>query len=936
MGPRRPIYSSGEVSVFVVLVWRLSLDLCEKSRFGNSCKNLAEGAFEALADLVGPDVKKLQEATDPENVAAELRDLLEANACKLVDGGYVSPDGELAAYRVSNLVERYSGPYDVQGAALGVSQLTGASLAEVRASFEAQRQAGVDAHAAIEEYFRRCLEGTWPFELLPLPSSAETEYAHEVAAAAEVIQFLLDEGCVLVAVEVALMYGRVGGTFDAVVLTPSGRCILIDWKRRAKLETSLHSRKGLVPTAARRESLASDGFHIGDWATPLAHLTKGDETALKMSMYARLFDLATKQYAPVDALLIVNISPSPTGTALRHNTHVSLDLSLSSLAGGGLKRRRLEVPRVIGSLALSSSPDYVTVWQPQLLQSEAVYVLESAREMLTVLPAESVPLAHCSSMLALAGGLGLGASHVEGSSRMLRVAPFYDDEIELFETQRAACVAARKASSSTSAAVEDEDAELLTSSRDRATKLAAQLAELNNQGVASTEVVVHPTAEQVNALQRGVELVERLHIAAGWSSKAAAQFTVKVKAGCKPPSLLPLTERLLKLKHEALGKVLFDSLDGAKATEYATIESVIKLSVELLKQENLSYVDLKTWTPVTANPSIHIESQSGINPQENLCSKMAAKYLGLKNSSGMLPFVDACSWGKLRGQCGDREPPPEDVRDLAVDFAALVIVAMTMDGVWLFGSCGAEYVELLEPRLRAITCVLDYDVQVTLTDIEAGFNYTAFTGRPIPPPHTLGGLAGRGLKSIKVECEGDVYTSNWLPRGSRGAGTRHDIGQLARLCMAVHETRADQFILIIGSGTDNFGSFDLNLLRHERFRAALIVAGQDGLPPCDLASFVLSPAQLGSLRSKAVQGGADVELLGSYSKEELDAFARRGGAIMGSSPKKGNGKLIKLCTACGAKDFDVKNLGSGTAGMYRYECSKCGQKWQEMPQRASV
>lgn len=103
-------------------------------------------------------------------------------------------------------------------------------------------------------------------------------------------------------------------------------------------------------------------------------------------------------------------------------------------------------------------------------------------------------------------------------------------------------------------------------------------------------------------------------------------------------------------------------------------------------------------------------------PQENLCSKMAAKYLGLKNSSGMLPFVDACSWGKLRGQCGDREPPPEDVRDLAVDFAALVIVAMTMDGVWLFGSCGAEYVELLEPRLRAITCVLDYDVQARPRD----------------------------------------------------------------------------------------------------------------------------------------------------------------------------------------------------------------------------
>ena len=26
-GPRGPVYSSGEVSVFVVLVWRLSLDL---------------------------------------------------------------------------------------------------------------------------------------------------------------------------------------------------------------------------------------------------------------------------------------------------------------------------------------------------------------------------------------------------------------------------------------------------------------------------------------------------------------------------------------------------------------------------------------------------------------------------------------------------------------------------------------------------------------------------------------------------------------------------------------------------------------------------------------------------------------------------------------------------------------------------------------------
>lgn len=254
------------------------------------------------------------------------------------------------------------------------------------------------------------------------------------------------------------------------------------------------------------------------------------------------------------------------------------------------------------------------------------------------------------------------------------------------------------------------------SSRDRAAKLAAELAELNNQGVVSTEVVVHPTAEQVEALQGGVKRAEQLHIAAGWASEAAAQFTAKVKGGCKPPVAMPCTERLLKLKHEAMGKVCFDSLDGAKATQYATFESVIKLSIELIKQENLSYVDLKTWTPVTATTSNHIESQSGFHPQENLCSKMAAKYFGLENSSGMLPFVDACSWGKPRGQCGDREPPPEDIRDLAVDFAALVILAMVIDGVWMFGSCGAEYVELLEPRLRAITSLLEYDVQVRPRD----------------------------------------------------------------------------------------------------------------------------------------------------------------------------------------------------------------------------
>lgn len=89
-------------------------------------------------------------------------------------------------------------------------------------------------------------------------------------------------------------------------------------------------------------------------------------------------------------------------------------------------------------------------------------------------------------------------------------------------------------------------------------------------------------------------------------------------------------------------------------------------------------------------------------------------------------------------------------------------------------------------------------LQVALIDIEAGFDSAAFTGRPIPPPHTLGGLAGHGLKSIKVVCEGNEYMSIWLPRTSRGAGKRHDIGPWANLCMAVHETRADQVLLIIG------------------------------------------------------------------------------------------------------------------------------------------
>ena len=89
-------------------------------------------------------------------------------------------------------------------------------------------------------------------------------------------------------------------------------------------------------------------------------------------------------------------------------------------------------------------------------------------------------------------------------------------------------------------------------------------------------------------------------------------------------------------------------------------------------------------------------------------------------------------------------------------------------------------------------------LQVALIDIEESFDYAAFAGRPIPPPHTLGGLNGRCLKSIKVVCKGVEYMSMLLPRTSRGAGIRHDIGPWANLCMAVHETRAEQVLLLIG------------------------------------------------------------------------------------------------------------------------------------------
>ena len=91
--------------------------------------DLAEGAFEALADLVEPGVKKLQKAMDPDNVATELRDMLDASACKLVDGAYVSRSGEVATFRVSSLVERYSGPFDVQAAAMGLAHAAGTTVA---------------------------------------------------------------------------------------------------------------------------------------------------------------------------------------------------------------------------------------------------------------------------------------------------------------------------------------------------------------------------------------------------------------------------------------------------------------------------------------------------------------------------------------------------------------------------------------------------------------------------------------------------------------------------------------------------------------------------------------------------------------------------------------------------------------------------------------
>ena len=88
--------------------------------------------------------------------------------------------------------------------------------------------------------------------------------------------------------------------------------------------------------------------------------------------------------------------------------------------------------------------------------------------------------------------------------------------------------------------------------------------------------------------------------------------------------------------------------------------------------------------------------------------------------------------------------------------------------------------------------------QVTLTDIEVGFDYQSFTGTPIMAPGTLAGLARHAVKSLRLEYGNEVYTAVWIPRTSRGAGTRHDIGAWGRMTMALHETRSDALIKIIG------------------------------------------------------------------------------------------------------------------------------------------
>ena len=259
--------------------------------------DLAEGAVEAMADLIGLQVRQLQDAQHLQNKAALMRDLLESAACQLIGGVYTSQSDVVAEFRVSGLVERFTGPFDVDSAAIGVSNAEGISLAEAHASFIEKRDAGVAAHAAIEAFLQESIDEYDGLALPPLPTAEDAPYAGEIALAAKIIDGLLAEGGILVAVEVSLMSSHVGGTFDALMLMPTGHCTIIDWKRRAKLESALFNRKGLVPTSNARATLMREkGFAIGDWAVPLSHLTQGDETAFKMSMYARMVDEATKLY----------------------------------------------------------------------------------------------------------------------------------------------------------------------------------------------------------------------------------------------------------------------------------------------------------------------------------------------------------------------------------------------------------------------------------------------------------------------------------------------------------------------------------------------------------------------------------------------------------------------------------------------------------------
>ena len=248
--------------------------------------------------------------------------------------------------------------------------------------------------------------------------------------------------------------------------------------------------------------------------------------------------------------------------------------------------------------------------------------------------------------------------------------------------------------------------------RERAVQYATGLTELNNPGgMASADEEVHPTPMQAAALQRGIEALEARHRERGWSLQEVTDFTRKLKEGVAAPEVMPLTAELLKARHVTMGITKFHT-DGMQRTAaaYATVASVLALSTGLAQGAPLSYLEIKSWTPVTAEKDYHINSHNGYNPPEMTCSAMAAGYLGF--AGAMIPMLDACSWGKPRGECGAREPPPDEVRDLACDLTALAILAAVIDGTFILGCCSTEYVTLLEPRLRAVTELLGMHAKV--------------------------------------------------------------------------------------------------------------------------------------------------------------------------------------------------------------------------------